>query len=160
MTRKFSLRASGALAALVLTVGLSACAPVPVELAPLPEASVVSLIAANAYANLYGRAPDHLVVTKVGAAPLVGSRPDHYVCFQTNERRDSPIYNMEGKLLHAIGSPYKGSHIALIRDYSDIGSASRLATQGWGAGVVRMVTKDTKVGFVHTTDLCPLDEMY
>ena len=148
--RNQQFRTRAAVAATLLALGLSACAPVPEELAPLPSAEVIKATVTRAYQNTYGRAPQNLRVVKVDARPLVGSRPDHYVCLLTDERQPYPVYNNDGQLIHAVGDPYTGSHVALIRDYG--------SQDGWGTGVLRHVIRTNKLGFVPVEELCPLSE--
>lgn len=133
----------------ITAFALSAClAPVPEDLPSMPDAATLRSAALNAYTHQWGRNPEGMTVSAPAARPILGSRPEWYACVTTIEVRQSSTYQ-GGVVIKPEGQRYKEKHVMVMRHYDD----------GWGAGIFRRVTPETKAGTVKAAALCPGSEL-
>lgn len=121
----------------------------PVE--TLPSKEDVRLVAVASYAHTEQRRPIRLQVHEIHQRNVFGGGVDVLACISTAEHRDHPVYDSYGQLRVEKGDPYRRKYAMLMRHY---GSGYGVISNGWGSGVLRRVTPETKIGFVKLAQLC------
>lgn len=112
---------------------------------PTPSSAKVVELAKRAYRYDRGSEPVRLKIESSHVKAPFGDSNDLMYCYSTEEKREGPIYTYDWKLLHKAGSKYREKYAMLVRYYDD---------DGWGVGVSRVVSPNTKIGFVKLEELC------
>lgn len=137
---------------LLAVIALGACQmkdAIPVE--GLPSKEDARLVAIASYAHTEQRQPEGLQIHDLHQRNVFGDGMDVLACLSTVEHRDHPIYDAYGQLRVEEGEPYRRKYAMLMRHY---GSGYGVIVNGWGSGVLRRVTPNTKIGFVQLAELC------